>query len=98
MTAPFRRSRAASAAALALASALALTACSQSPVDDSGEPVYQPSDDVQARVLPQLAATGEDVEAVDLRRDLGGQRALGGVAQGGHLARAGGVVGPGQGL
>jgi beta-glucanase (GH16 family) len=40
-------------------------ACSSSPVDDAGQPVYQPSDDVQARVLPQLAANGEDLEDAD---------------------------------
>jgi beta-glucanase (GH16 family) len=48
-----------------VAAAFVTTACSASPTDDSGAPAYRKSADVQARVLPQLAATGEDVEAAD---------------------------------
>jgi beta-glucanase (GH16 family) len=48
-----------------LAVGFVTTACSASPTDDSGAPAYRASADVQARVLPQLAATGDDVEAAD---------------------------------
>ena len=52
--------------ALALVAATTLVAgCSSSPVEDGTAPSYRTSDDVQARVLPQLAATGTDVEAAD---------------------------------
>ena len=51
---------------LALVAAAALAAgCSSSPVDDGNAPSYRASTDVQARALPQIAATGEDVEAAD---------------------------------
>ena len=52
--------------ALALVTASALVAgCSSSPSSDGEAPSYRASKDVQARVLPQLASTGEDVEPAD---------------------------------
>ena len=45
--------------------AVVTTACSASSSDDSDLQSFRTSEDVQARVLPQLAATGEDVEAAD---------------------------------
>ncbi len=49
-----------------LAVACVTAACSSSPGNDDGAaPTYKQSKDVQARVLPQLAAAGEDVEAAD---------------------------------
>ncbi|MBL0749084.1 glycoside hydrolase family 16 protein [Nocardioides baculatus] len=48
-----------------LAVASVTVACSSSPSSDGEAPVYRTSDDVQARVLPQIAANGEDVEAAD---------------------------------
>lgn len=47
-----------------LAVALVGAGCS-SPESTPAPPTYDASDAVQARVLPQLAATGEDVEAAD---------------------------------
>ncbi len=53
-------------AAVAVVTAAALvTGCSSSPGGDGAAPAYRTSADVQARVLPQLAANGEDVEAAD---------------------------------
>jgi len=50
----------------AIALALAASACSSGPeTNDAGRPAYEKSDSVQARALPQLAATGEDTEAAD---------------------------------
>ena len=43
--------------------ALAAAACSST--EAAGPPSYQPSDAVDVRVLPQLAATGGDVESAD---------------------------------
>ena len=52
--------------AVAVVTLAALVAgCSSSPGSDGEAPSYRTSDDVQARVLPQLAAEGEDVEAAD---------------------------------
>ena len=48
-----------------VAVALITAACSSSPTDDGRAPTYKRSEDVQARVLPQLASTGEDVESAD---------------------------------
>ena len=46
-----------------LAVALVTSACSSG--EEAGPPSYASSDALEARVLPQLAATGEDVEAAD---------------------------------
>jgi len=52
--------------ACSLGVALVTTGCSSSGDDgDATPPSYERSDDVTARVLPQLAANGEDVEAAD---------------------------------
>ena len=52
--------------AVAVVTAAALVAgCSSSPSSDGEAPSYRTSKDVQARVLPQLAANGEDVESAD---------------------------------
>ncbi|WP_374457502.1 family 16 glycosylhydrolase [Nocardioides sp.] len=45
-----------------LAVAFVTTACSSG---DDGPPSYSASDDLEVRVLPQLAATGEDTESAD---------------------------------
>ena len=56
-------------APLAVVSAVTVAAlvagCSSSPSSDGEAPSYRTSADVQARVLPQLAANGEDVAAAD---------------------------------
>lgn len=49
----------------ALAGALLVTGCSSSDGGDAAPPSYETSDSVTARVLPQLAANGEDVESAD---------------------------------
>lgn len=49
----------------ALAGSLVLSACSGSADSEPSPPSYKKSDAVQARVLPQLAAKGEDTEAAD---------------------------------
>ncbi|MCW2738202.1 glycoside hydrolase family 16 protein [Nocardioides sp.] len=46
-----------------LALAFVTAACSST--EDAGTPSYEPSDAVEVQVLPQMAATGEDVEAAD---------------------------------
>lgn len=46
----------------ALAGALLLTGCSSSDDGEPTPPSYEKSDSVEAQVLPQLAANGEDVE------------------------------------
>ncbi|SFA83835.1 Glycosyl hydrolases family 16 [Nocardioides alpinus] len=43
--------------------AFVTTACSSA--EEAGPPSYEPSDAVDVQVLPQLAATGEDVESAD---------------------------------
>lgn len=45
--------------------ALAFVGAGCSSAADPGPPSYEPSDAVEVQVLPQLAATGEDVEAAD---------------------------------
>lgn len=47
----------------ALAGALLLTGCSSSDDGEPTPPSYEKSDSVEAEVLPQLAANGEDVES-----------------------------------
>ena len=55
--------------AMALVTVAGTTAaCSASPTSDGKLPAYEQSDAVKARVLPQLAANGEDTEAADERR------------------------------
>ncbi|WP_299930976.1 glycoside hydrolase family 16 protein [uncultured Nocardioides sp.] len=49
----------------ALAGALLVTGCSSSDGGDATPPSYDKSDSVEAQVLPQLAANGEDVESAD---------------------------------
>ena len=53
------------ALAAALAGALLVTGCSSADDGDPTPPSYEKSDSVQAQVLPQLAANGEDVESAD---------------------------------
>lgn len=53
------------ALAAALAGALLVTGCSSADDGDPTPPSYDTSDSVQARVLPQLSANGEDVESAD---------------------------------
>ena len=48
-----------------LAVSFVTAACSSSPSGDTGPPAYSVSDEVTARVLPQLASVGEDTEAAD---------------------------------
>ncbi|WP_322920263.1 glycoside hydrolase family 16 protein [Nocardioides renjunii] len=48
-----------------LAVAFVTAGCSASSSGDAEPPTYETGDGVKARVLPQLAATGEDVEAAD---------------------------------
>ena len=63
---PRQRPRTGPFAAVAIVTAAALVAgCSSSTGNDGKAPTYRTSQDVQARVLPQLAANGEDVEAAD---------------------------------
>ena len=51
---------------MAVVTSTALVAgCSSAPGSDDDAPSYRTSDDVQARVLPQLAANSKDVEAAD---------------------------------
>ena len=49
----------------ALAGSLVLSACSGAADTEPSPPTYKKSDAVEARVLPQLAANGEDTEAAD---------------------------------
>ena len=55
----------ASAAVAVVTAAVLVAGCSSSQSSDGQAPSYRISKDVQARVLPQLAANGEDVEAAD---------------------------------
>ncbi|MCF6376237.1 glycoside hydrolase family 16 protein [Nocardioides KLBMP 9356] len=48
-----------------ITAAATFAGCSSSPSSDGERPSYTTSDDVQARVLPQLAANGDDVESAD---------------------------------
>ena len=64
--APCQRPRTGPIAAVAAVTVAALVAgCSSSPSSEGDAPSYRTSKDVQARVLPQLAANSADVEAAD---------------------------------